>query len=217
MPSPFDPAFEDLPPIIPIFPLPGALLLPEGTLPLNIFEPRYIKMTLAALATDRMIGMVQPEDANEPPMVYGTGCAGRLTSFSETPDGRFLITLSGYCRFNITEELPLRDGYRRVAADYSRFQGDLDPVRDIEFDRDRLVRGLRSFLTLKGVEANWDAIEETEDAPLVTSLAMMCPFGVSEKQALLEARDVSERAGIMVTLLEMALLEGEDGAGQTRQ
>ncbi len=221
MPSPFDPSFEALPRIVPIFPLPGALLLPHGKLPLNIFEPRYLAMTLDAIAGDRMIGMIQPDgdpqDHADTPSVYRTGCSGRITSFSETDDGRLLITLSGTCRFNVVEELPLKDGYRRVVADYHRFRNDLSVEHEIDIDRDRLLGALRSFLTLRGVVVNWDAIEQTEDEQLVISLSMMCPFGVSEKQALLEAPNATERAKIMGTLLEMALLERADGDGQTRQ
>ena len=142
---------------------------------------------------------------------------GRITSFSETDDGRLLITLSGMCRFNIIEELPLVNGYRRVVADCHRYRNDLSTNHEAEIPRERLLEALRGYLVLKHVDANWEAIEKTDDLNLVTSLAMMCPFEASEKQALLEADAVSDRADIMVTLLEMALLESSDGAGQTRQ
>lgn len=218
MASPFDPAFEDLPRVIPIFPLAGALLLPHGRLPLNIFEPRYLNMTLAALsAEDRMIGMIQPESDGEPPAVYRTGCAGRLISFSETEDRRFLITLAGTCRFDVVDELPLKDGYRRVVADYHRYRDDLTTERAPEIDRERLLSALRGYLEMQGVEANWQAVEQSDGASLVTSLAMTCPFQASEKQALLEAADVAQRAEIMVALLEMAVLAGDSEGGQTRQ
>jgi Lon protease-like protein len=217
MPGAFDLGFEDLPRIIPIFPLSGALLLPQGKLPLNIFEPRYLQMTQDALAAKRVIGMVQPENNEEPPAIFGTGCMGRITSFSETDDGRLLITLAGMCRFNIIEELPLLNGYRRVVADCHRYRDDLTTDHQAEIPRERLLEALRGYLALKHVDANWEAIEKTDDLDLVTSLAMMCPFEASEKQALLEAPAMSDRADIMVTLLEMALLEGSDGAGQTRQ
>jgi hypothetical protein len=217
MPGAFDLGFEELPRIIPIFPLSGALLLPHGKLPLNIFEPRYLQMTQDAIAAERVIGMIQPENNEEPPAVFGTGCLGRITSFSETDDGRLLITLSGVCRFNIIEELPLVNGYRRVVADCHRYRNDLSTDHEAEIPRERLLEALRGYLTLKHVDANWEAIENTDDLNLVTSLAMMCPFEASEKQALLEAGAVSDRADIMVTLLEMALLESSDGAGQTRQ
>ena len=217
MSSPFDLGFEELPRIIPIFPLFGALLLPQGKLPLNIFEPRYLQMTQDAIAAERVIGMIQPENNEEPPAIFGTGCMGRITSFSETDDGRLLITLSGMCRFNIIEELPLVNGYRRVVADCHRYRNDLSTKHGAEIPRERLLEALRGYLVLKHVDANWEAIEKTDDLNLVTSLAMMCPFEASEKQALLEADAVSDRADIMVTLLEMALLESSDGAGQTRQ
>ncbi len=217
MSSPFDLGFEELPRIIPIFPLSGALLLPQGKLPLNIFEPRYLQMTEDAIAAERVIGMIQPENNEEPPTIFGTGCMGRITSFSETDDGRLLITLSGMCRFNIIEELPLVNGYRRVVADCHRYRNDLSTDHEAEIPRERLLEALRGYLVLKHVDANWEAIEKTDDLNLVTSLAMMCPFEASEKQALLEADAVSDRADIMVTLLEMALLESSDGAGQTRQ
>ena len=217
MPGAFDLGFEDLPRIIPIFPLSGALLLPQGKMPLNIFEPRYLRMTQDAMSAERVIGMIQPENNEEPPAVFETGCMGRITSFSETDDGRLLITLAGVCRFNIIEELPLKNGYRRVVADCHRFRNDFTTDHEAEIPRERLLEALRGFLALKHVDANWEAIEKTDDLNLVTSLAMMCPFEASEKQALLEAQAVSDRATIMVTLLEMALLEGSDGAGQTRQ
>ena len=217
MANPFDPAPEDLPDVIPIFPLAGALLLPDGRLPLNIFEPRYLNMTAATLAApQRLIGMVQPQDgaAGDHPAIFTTGCAGRLVSFGETEDGRYLITLKGVTRFRVMDELPLYDGYRRVRANYAEFGRDLrEPAQPPAIDRQRLMRDLKAYLSRQGVEANWDAIEGTDDARLVTSLAMMCPFRPSEKQALLEAPTLESRAEVMMTLLEMALLErgGEDG------
>jgi Lon protease-like protein len=221
MQSPFDPTFADLPDVIPIFPLAGALLLPHGMLPLNIFEPRYLNMTVAALAApQRLIGMIQPleTEAGERPAVYDTGCAGRVVSFGETEDGRYLITLKGIARFTVAEELDIKDGYRRVRADFSRFRDDLAEPEDTDsIERDRLLEALRAYLGQQGVDANWKAIESTDDARLVTSLAMMCPFRPSEKQALLEAPDIGERASVMLTLLEMALLERDGGDGRTRQ
>jgi uncharacterized protein len=217
MPGAFDLGFDELPRIIPIFPLSGALLLPQGKMPLNIFEPRYVQMVQDAIAAERVIGMIQPENTEEPPAIFGTGCMGRITSFSETDDGRLLITLFGVCRFNVIEELPLLNGYRRVVADCHLFRSDLTTDHEAEIQRERLLEALRGYLTLKNVDANWEAIEKADDLDLVTSLAMMCPFEASEKQALLEARAIADRAKIMVTLLEMALLESSDGAGQTRQ
>ncbi len=219
MAGPFEPSFTELPRVIPIFPLEGALLLPGGMLPLNIFEPRYLNMTQAALTDEtRTIGMIQPEgdEAGDSPAVYQTGCAGRIISFSETDDGRILITLSGMCRFNVVEELPLKDGYRRIVADYGPFRNDMRVDATADVDRARLLAVLKAYLQHEGIEANWKAIEGADDARLVASLAMMCPFRASEKQALLEAPDLAERARVIVTLLEMALVEPGDGAATAK-
>jgi len=214
----FDPAFEDLPAEIPIFPLTGVLLLPGGKLPLNIFEPRYLNMTSTALAGDRMIGMIQPTGDNEgaQPEVYRTGCAGRLTSFSETEDGRYLITLSGYLRFDIKQELPLRDGFRTVVPDWTPYREDLAEDDSERIDRDRMLRALKGYFAANQVDANWDAIKDTPTDRLVNALAMMCPFQPSEKQALLEAATLVDRADVMVALLEMSLAANDDTANLYR-
>jgi len=207
-PKPFDPTFDTLPEVMPIFPLAGVLLLPRGKLPLNIFEPRYLAMTEDTLAGNRLIGMIQPSDpadrGNAPP-VYRTGCAGRITAFSETDDGRFLITLTGLCRFDLMRELPPVRGYRRVTASWTRFADDLGEPGDADLDRYRLLDALRAYFKLHGLSANWDAIETTPDERLVTSLAMICPFDPSEKQALLEAPTLAERAHLMLAMIEMAV------------
>src|SRR5271157_4092166 len=165
---------------LPIFPLAGVLLLPRGQLPLNIFEPRYLAMTRDALAGDRLIGMVQPSDPNQPmsgnPPVYPTGCAGRITSFSETEDGRFLITLTGTSRFRIREELPLLEGYRRVIPEWHEFARDAVGEEASDFDRERLMRGLRAYFQQHQISADWDAITSVAGERLVTSVAMICPF-----------------------------------------
>jgi Lon protease-like protein len=206
---PFHPRLADLPEEIAVFPLPGALLLPQGRLPLNIFEPRYLAMTLDALANGRMFGMVQP-DARSPkgptgPGLYRVGCLGRLSSFSETEDGRLLITLTGLIRFRIAEELPLAaGGYRRVRADYADFAADLAvEAEPPALDRAELLAALRPYFRARGIEANWEAVEQTADSMLVTTLAMVCPFEVPEKQALLEAPDGMERARMLVALMRM--------------
>ncbi len=205
----FLPDFADLPRVIPIFPLPGVLLLPGGHLPLNIFEPRYLAMVRDAISGERMIGMIQPcEDASDvgAAKVYETGCAGRITAFSETADGRFLITLTGVIRFDVERELPPIDGYRRVAAAYGRFRGDLEAeVGDI--DRDRLLETLGCYFDANGIEGDWKAIEETGDEALVTSLAMFCTFAAPEKQALLEAMTLSDRVRTVTAIMEMAVHE----------
>lgn len=203
----FDPDFATLPPVLPIFPLPGALLLPGGQLPLNIFEPRYVAMVRDALAGERLIGMIQPnEEARDvgAAKTYGTGCAGRITAFSETEDGRYLITLTGLIRFDVGRELPLLNGYRRVVPDFARFRRDLEDDTG-EVDRQSFLTLLGDYLKAAGIQGNWEAIEEAETESLVTSLAMMCPFGPPEKQALLEALTLPERMETMSTIMEMAM------------
>lgn len=194
-----------LPDILPVFPLTGVLLLPRGRLPLNIFEPRYLAMFRDAMGGERLVGMVQPSDPpirDLNPAIYPLGCAGRITSFSETDDGRFLITLTGVSRFRVKEELPLLSGYRRVVAEWDDFADDLNPD-EVGFDRARLTQGLRTFFTQRQVQADWSAIDQAPGEHLVTSIAMMCPFAPNEKQALLEARDLSERAALLTALIEM--------------
>ena len=205
-----------LPTTLPIFPLPGVLLLPHGRLPLRIFEPRYLAMTRDALAGERLIGMVQPNDpavSDANPPVYPIGCAGRITSFTETDDGLFLITLTGISRFRIREELPLLEGYRRVVPEWADFARDLEADENAGFDRDRLIRGLKGFFQHHQISADWDAIASTPVDRLVTSIAMMCPFEPSEKQALLEASDLDDRARLLTAIVEMAVLNrSSDGA-----
>lgn len=228
--GPFDPGFDDLPREIAVFPLTGVLLLPGGRLPLNIFEPRYLAMTRDALATGpRIIGMVQPtaptpEDNRGPatavrrgdqPEIYKTGCAGRITSFEETEDGRYLLTLTGLIRFETMEEMPETQAYRRVVADYSAYRHDLVGEVGAAVDRDRLLSVLRAYFQHCEISANWDAIDETPNDHLITSLAMTCPFNASERQALLEAPDLAERARVMVVLLEMAVAGTGDGESRT--
>ena len=214
----FDPLFEDLPGEIPVFPLTGVLLLPQGKLPLNIFEPRYLQMINVALGGDRLIGMVQPTELNEgdQPDIYKTGCAGRITSFDESEDGRYIITLSGLIRFDITEELALRDGYRVAVPDWAPYRNDLAEETGAGIDRDRMLRALKGYFTVNNVDANWDAIKATTTDRLVNALAMMCPFQPSEKQALLEAVSLADRANVMVALLEMSLAANDDSANLHR-
>jgi Lon protease-like protein len=212
----------DLPKTIPVFPLTGALLLPGGRLPLNIFEPRYLAMIEDALAArDRIVGMIQPREPGmegmtrgnvvpPPPPLYPTGCAGRIINFAESGDGRYLITLLGLCRFNVAEEMPTLRGYRRVVPDFSSWLADLDAdLPGTVADRERLLRGLRGYLAARQIQADWDAVKDTQDERLVTMLAMTCPFAPQEKQALLEARTLAERADILTTLVEMAAAGGE--------
>ncbi len=218
--NPFDPAFEQLPEALPIFPLSGVLLLPGGRLPLNIFEPRYLAMFFDALGGHRMIGMLQPTmpggfagdglpSEGGPPPVEGVGCAGRIVAFSETDDGRLLITLAGLIRFETGKELPLHaNGYRRVIPNYERFRDDLDDESEIELDRTRLTAALEGYFRARKLQGDWSGLKRASDDNLVTSLAMVCPFAPSEKQALLEAPDGSARARLLIALLEMAAMGG---------
>jgi Lon protease-like protein len=220
--SRFDPSFDKLPATLPIFPLAGVLLLPRGILPLNIFEPRYLNMIEDALAADRMIGMIQPckngAGAGAEPSLFGMGCAGRITAFEETDDGRFLISLGGVCRFRVDGEVPTTRGYRRATVDWSAFQGDLEPVEDGTFDRAALLKSLKAYFKSQGIEASWSALKETPDERLVTSLSMICPFEPSEKQALLEADTLADRAKVLTALVEMAVLDTSgDGGEKSKQ
>jgi Lon protease-like protein len=208
-----------LPEVLPIFPLVGVLLLPRARLPLNIFEPRYLAMTRDALGGERLIGMIQPSDptvGGMNPPVYPVGCAGRITQFSETGDGRFLITLTGVSRFRIVEELPLLSGYRRVIPDWTPFARDREIPDAPQFDRARLVRGLKSYFGQRQLAADWAAIEKAPAEQLIASIAMACPFAPNEKQALLEAADLEQRATLLTGLVEMAAIQpasGEDDSG----
>ena len=214
-----EPERAPLPDILPIFPLTGVLLLPRGRLPLNIFEPRYLAMTRDALGGERLIGMVQPSDPQPDnrgggrtnPPVYPIGCAGRISAFAETDDGRYLLTLTGVSRFRIRQEVPLLSGYRRVRPDWQPFERDLDTSTGTEFDRDRFIRGLKSFFNHRQISADWEAIEKAAGEHLINSIAMLCPFAPSEKQALLEAPDLDERARRLIALVEMAAVNPNQG------
>lgn len=201
---------DELPPSIPVFPLAGALLLPRAELPLNIFEPRYLAMIDDAMKGARIIGMIQPDESRSGsaagPALYATGCAGRITQFSETGDGRYLITLTGIARFHVAEEPPASTPYRQCRVDFAPFGGDLVPRHgEATVDRDALLRTLAAFLSANKIEADWKAISEAPIEALVNGLSMMAPYGAREKQALLEATDLKHRADILVAVTEMAL------------
>ena len=207
---------SQLPARIPIFPLPGVLLLPGGHLPLNIFEPRYLQMIDDALSTSRMIGMVQPAraaDQAHQPKVYPTGCGGRLVSFKETDDGRYLITLRGVCRFTIAEEPPQARLFREVVPTWQSFAGDLGDPDDTHVDRERLLGLLKPFFELHGIDGDWKMLDEVSGAVLVTSLAMMAPLEPRDKQALLEIETLWERSEMLATLSEMAVMQKSPGSG----
>jgi Lon protease-like protein len=210
MSGPFDTPFEGLPDRLPVFPLSGALLLPRCRLPLNVFEPRYLQMTEDALAADRLIGMVQPVSVNlevSVPPLFETGCAGRITSFSETDDGRILIILTGVSRFRVAQELDVEAPYRQVAPDWQPFREDLLEPADGIIDRDRLYASLRVYFEARDLDTDWEVLQGATDESLVNSLAMSCPFDAVQKQALLEADGLCERGQLMLSLLDMAALD----------
>jgi Lon protease-like protein len=216
----FHPRVEDLPDEFPVFPLPGALLLPRGKLPLRIFEPRYKAMTEDALGLGRMFAMIQPDptvpENDRGPGLYRIGCLGRMSSFSETDEGHYLITLTGVARFTVVRELAMRRGYRRVAGDFSAYRGDLDlAAQPIGADREALLTALRGYFTLRGFDANWDAIKRLDDDMLVITLAMVCPFEPAEKQALLEAPTQTERGAALLVLLQMGALAPDSSGGRS--
>ncbi|MEA1831632.1 LON peptidase substrate-binding domain-containing protein [Methylobacterium durans] len=203
----------DCPAVIPIFPLPGALLLPRGQMPLNIFEPRYLAMVDDALRTDRIIGMIQPdaEGGGSPmaPRLYRVGCAGRVTQFAETGDGRYLISLTGISRFRVERELATTNTYRRCQVSYDDFAADFEARAGEEaVDREGVLKALRDFVESNDLKVDWAGIEEAPNEALVNALCMMSPFGVREKQAMLEASDLKTRAEVLIAVTEMELVRG---------
>ncbi len=212
---------SDLPQVIPVFPLDGALLLPGGDLPLQIFEPRYLNMIDDVMAGDRMIGMVQTRSGGDRtrPNLAGVGCAGRVTSFSETSDGRYLITLTGICRFLVKEELSVATPYRQVRAAFDAFADDLsDEGAEIAaFDRRRFAGALKRYLNRRELDIDWETAESAPLESLVTSLAMGLPFDPAEKQALLEAPTMTERCEALTALLEIDGLGADDDGPQSIQ
>ena len=212
----------DLSDRIPVFPLSGALLLPSGQMPLNIFEPRYLAMVDAALAGDRIIGMIQPRgECSEPgageggatPGLCDVGCLGRIVQFAEAGDGRYLITLAGISRFRVSEELTVMTPFRQCLIAAEDFPDLDDPRRgEEEVDRDGLLRTFRAYLAANELEADWESVERASNAGLVTALSMMSPWGASEKQALLEAADHAARARTLIAITEIALAQNESSS-----
>jgi Lon protease-like protein len=199
-------AIADMPAALPVFPLAGVLLLPRGRLPLNIFEPRYLAMVEDALARpDKLVGMIQPTEKERKGKVqplYPVGCAGRITSWSETEDGRYLIQLTGIARFDLGAEIPSTRGYRMFAPDFGRFAGDFGEPPPGGFDRARLIAALKAFFSAEGLQGDWDSIEHAPDERIVNTLAMLCPFSPEEKQGLLECATLAERAKAMTGFCE---------------
>jgi Lon protease-like protein len=200
-------SINDLPKTLGIFPLTGVLLLPRGQLPLNVFEPRYLALVEATLSGNRLIGLIQPVEQEEKtlkPALSAIGCAGRLTGYRETDDGRYLITLTGICRFRVAEELVTDTPFRQVAADYAPFACDLIESADGNFPRERLLAALNEYLAHRDLKADWRSVMNAPAETLVNALAMLCPFEPAEKQALLEAPGWPERVNTLLALLEMA-------------
>ncbi len=205
----------DLPGTIAVFPLSGALLLPTGQMPLNIFEPRYMAMVDHAMATNRIIGMVQPRlnlsDRCAVPQMSDIGCAGRIVQVAETGDDRYLITLAGICRFRILSEADVNTPFRQCNISADAYADDFDPKRGEEaVDRESLLQAFRHYLVANDLEADWDSVNEASNASLVTALAMMAPAGPAEKQALLEACDHKSRAELLIAITEIALAGGTE-------
>ena len=218
--SAFDPtSIDGLPDVVPIFPLPGAILLPRTVLPLNVFEPRYLNMVFDALAANRYVAMVQPREAPPTaygPAVYAIGCLGRITAFNETDDGRLLITLKGICRYHIVEERELYRGYRRVRVDWSRFAGDLEPASEYALNIESFRASLQTYFDRAGLKVDWDGLLAMPNARMVDVLATNLPLDVDEKQALLEAVDVTEREQVLLTVANMAVRERNSESPHTR-
>ncbi len=210
---------SDLPNVIPVFPLPGALLLPRGQMPLNIFEPRYVAMIDDALRGPRLIGMIQPDPTHpgseEKPTLFKIGCIGRITQLAETGDGRYLLQLTGIARFRIEEEIEATTAYRQCRVNYSPFKLDFTArLGEEAVDRKALLESLELFLKANNLKTDWEGIENAPNEALVNALAMMSPYGSAEKQALLEAPDLKTRAEILIAVTQIELARKTTG-GET--
>ena len=212
---------SDLQSVIPVFPLPGALLLPRGQLPLNIFEPRYLAMVDDSLRDGhRLIGMIQPDPAHpgpeDQPVLFKVGCVGRITQIAESGDGRYLLQLTGIARFRVEEELNVATAYRQCRVTYVAFADDFTARKGEEqVDRKALLEALSAFLKANNLKTDWQGIESAPNEALVNALAMMSPYGVAEKQALLEAPDLRSRAEVLIAVTEMELAKKTAGGGDT--
>ena len=198
----------DLPAVIPVFPLTGVLLLPRTRLPLNVFEPRYLALVDFAMDGHRLIGMIQPkpagQDTAKKPALANTGCVGRIVEYNETEDGRYLVTLGGIARFRIAGERDADTPFRQVAADYEAYAGDMDTAVNTAIPRDRLLAALKPYLKEREMKTDWSSIQEAPAETLVNALSMICPFEPRDKQALLEAPGLKDRAEALIALIEIA-------------
>ena len=213
----FDKNVSDLPKTLPIFPLSNVLLLPRSKLPLNLFENRYLHMFDYALSNGRAIGMVQPKIAKaqtkvskKNPAIYSIGCAGYITAFTETNDNRYEIILKGICRFLVKDELPLLNGFRRANVEWESYKNDLSQV-NFQNSTNRLSFEdiLKKYLQKKSINADWEAIEASSDEELINSISMGCPFDINEKQALLEAKSLEDRMDVLMSLMQMSMIENK--------
>jgi len=212
----FTPSFDELPEVLPIFPLAGALVLPRQNLPLNIFEPRYLNMVADALGMGRNIGMIQPRpgtEESEAPPLCRVGCLGRITAFNETRDGRFVISLTGVCRFEVAKELETRRGYRRVSPDWKCFESDLGPAPEVDLEFERFEKAALDYFAARGLEVKWEAIRKLPGSALVDFLTMNLPLAAEDKQALLECDEGAPRADLLNGLLAMAAAEPHGPSG----
>lgn len=211
---------SDLPQQLPLFPLTGALLLPRVDLPLNVFEPRYVAMLEDAMSTHRMIGMIQPLDAenDKKPKLQAIGCAGRITAYSEAEDGRLLITVTGVCRFTLGKELRVKKLYREATVDYCKFAADLiSETGSANVNRSELVTAFRNYLEANSMTANWREVEAVSTEILVNTLSLLAPYAPRDKQALLEAPDLKSRADVLVALTELQLSRSGHSSRQRMQ
>jgi uncharacterized protein len=210
----------ELPDVLSVFPLSGALLLPRAELPLNIFEPRYLAMFEAAMDTHRLVGMIQPEsgDGSDKPPLARIGCAGRITSYTETDDNRLLVSLTGVCRFEVKGEKNVKLPYRQCNVAYDGFAADLvteNQGRNV--NRDALVTAFRQYLEANNMSANWEEVDKVPTENLVNTLSQLAPYPAAEKQALLEAPDLKSRADMLIALTELALARQDKGEARTLQ
>lgn len=216
--NPFDTAFGALPETLPVFPLADVLLLPGGQVPLNVFEGRYVNMVQDALAArDRLIGLVLPDGEGQP--VTGAkrslskvGCAGRVTSFEETADGRFLIVLTGYCRFRLVEEVPTMRSYRRFSVGWEPYEQDLSIDLNPDIDRDKLIKLLKDYAQISDIEMDWKLLVGTPNFNIVTFFSMNLPFESRDKQLLIEAQTIEDRAEVLIALIEAATKSAKKGS-----
>jgi len=216
--NPFHPDFDRLPATLPLFPLPGAVVMPGCQLPLNIFEPRYLNMVFDAMAGERLIGMIQIDAAAataNAPALYHIGTAGRIVSFSETKDGRLLIVLSGVCRYRITGEIPTTRGYRRATVDWGDFRSDYDTEHAMAFPRERLELLLREYFAVTQIEIDWEALTKLDDLMLCNLLVGALPWEPAERQTLIEAVSLNDRIERLVGLLRFAIAPTAAGSVAT--